>query len=123
MGIFFYQHHHCLVGQQHTTKHKMYRVAVRTASRQTLGSLRLAPAQRRMASSAVKAGPRTWKGTALRWGLAIGAVYYYNTSSVFADEMARKYTGKKTNNPLTWQLNPFPRRPPLPTRACRPSTR
>ncbi|PGH23455.1 hypothetical protein AJ80_02408 [Polytolypa hystricis UAMH7299] len=29
---------------------------------------------------------RSWKGAALRWGLAAGAVYYYNTSTVFAEE-------------------------------------
>ncbi|KAM0326540.1 hypothetical protein ACHAQA_006409 [Verticillium albo-atrum] len=32
--------------------------------------------------------PRTWKGSALRWGLAGAAVYYYNTSTIFADEPA-----------------------------------
>lgn len=31
---------------------------------------------------------RSWKNYATRWGLAIGAVYYYNTSNVFAQEPA-----------------------------------
>ncbi|GJN76392.1 mitochondrial intermembrane space import and assembly protein [Purpureocillium lilacinum] len=68
----------------------MYRAAVRSASRQALGGMprsagRLAP--RRFASTASPADkPRSWKSSALRWGLAVGAVYYYNTSSVFADE-------------------------------------
>ncbi|POR31365.1 Intermembrane space import and assembly protein 40 [Tolypocladium paradoxum] len=68
----------------------MYRAAVRSASRQALGGLpkgavRVVP--RRFASTASPADrPRSWKGSALRWGLAVGAVYYYSTSSVFADE-------------------------------------
>ncbi|KAG6028623.1 hypothetical protein E4U40_000915 [Claviceps sp. LM458 group G5] len=67
----------------------MYRSGLRTASRQALSSLR-APAcrsaPRRLASTASPADrPSTWKGSALRWGLAFAAVYYYNTSTVFAD--------------------------------------
>ncbi|KAK5015933.1 Oxidoreductase, partial [Cryomyces antarcticus] len=31
---------------------------------------------------------RSWKSAAARWGLAIGGVYYYNTSPVFAEEPA-----------------------------------
>ncbi|KAH0600861.1 hypothetical protein MHUMG1_01860 [Metarhizium humberi] len=68
----------------------MYRATVRTASRQALRSLRSQPIQsapRRFASTSTPAyKPRTWKGSAVRWGLALGAVYYYNTGSVFADE-------------------------------------
>ncbi|KLJ10434.1 hypothetical protein EMPG_14193 [Blastomyces silverae] len=30
--------------------------------------------------------PSSWKGTTLRWALAAGVIYYYNTSTVFADE-------------------------------------
>jgi hypothetical protein len=33
---------------------------------------------------------RSWKGTALRWGLAGAAVYYYNTSNIFAEQPSRK---------------------------------
>ncbi|KAG6060376.1 hypothetical protein E4U17_004555 [Claviceps sp. LM77 group G4] len=67
----------------------MYRSGLRTASRQALSSLR-APAcrsaPRRLASTASPADrPSTWKGSALRWGLAFAAVYYYNTSTIFAD--------------------------------------
>jgi len=29
---------------------------------------------------------RSWKSSAIRWGLAVGGVYYYNTSNVFAEE-------------------------------------
>ncbi|KAG5957504.1 hypothetical protein E4U58_005957 [Claviceps cyperi] len=69
----------------------MYRFGLRTASRQALSNLR-APAcrsaPRRLASTASPADrPSSWKGSALRWGLAVAAVYYYNTSTVFADEL------------------------------------
>lgn len=30
---------------------------------------------------------RSWKSSALRWGLAIGGVYYYNISNIFAEEV------------------------------------
>ncbi|TVY83093.1 Mitochondrial intermembrane space import and assembly protein [Lachnellula suecica] len=29
---------------------------------------------------------RSWKSSAARWGLAVGGIYYYNTSNVFAEE-------------------------------------
>ncbi|PHH77602.1 hypothetical protein CDD80_429 [Ophiocordyceps camponoti-rufipedis] len=42
---------------------------------------------RRLASTASPAGSsRSSRGTLLRWALAAGAVYYYNTSPIFADE-------------------------------------
>ncbi|KAG6267737.1 hypothetical protein E4U49_007815 [Claviceps purpurea] len=67
----------------------MYRSGLRTASRQALSSLRTPAcrsAPRRLASTASPADrPSSWKGFALRWGLAVAAVYYYNTSTVFAD--------------------------------------
>lgn len=65
----------------------MYRTALRTASRPALRSLR-PTAQRRFASTSPADKPRSWKGSALRWGLAGGVLYYYNTSSVFAEEPA-----------------------------------
>ncbi|KAL2218583.1 intermembrane space protein [Thermoascus aurantiacus ATCC 26904] len=47
---------------------------------------------RRLASTAApppeQQKSRSWKNTLLRLGLAVGAVYYYNTSSVFAEEPA-----------------------------------
>ena len=73
----------------------MYRTALRSASRPALRSLRAPQStSRRFASSSASPAskPRTWKGTALRWGLAGGAIYYYNTSSVFAEEAARMET-------------------------------
>jgi intermembrane space import and assembly protein 40 len=66
----------------------MYRAALRStpralrAIRPTLGS-----APRRFASTAPASKKGTWKGTGLRWGLAIAAVYFYNTSPLFADEL------------------------------------
>lgn len=67
----------------------MYRAALRTASRPAASSLRTAAvrtAPRRFASTAPADRSRSWKSSALRWGLAVAGVYYYNTSSVFADE-------------------------------------
>lgn len=63
----------------------MYRTALRTASRPALRTFR-PHVQRRFASTSPADKPRTWKGSALRWGLAGGVIYYYNTSSVFAEE-------------------------------------
>ncbi|GKT85987.1 mitochondrial intermembrane space import and assembly protein 40 [Colletotrichum tofieldiae] len=66
----------------------MYRSAVRStpralsAARQS--AIRAAP--RRFASTTPADKLRSWKGSALRWGLAVGAVYWYNTSPVFAEE-------------------------------------
>ncbi|PHH84458.1 hypothetical protein CDD83_1910 [Cordyceps sp. RAO-2017] len=68
----------------------MYRAAVRSVSRGALGGrpgafVRSAP--RRLASTARPVDkPRSWKSSTLRWAIAAAAVYYYNTSSVFADE-------------------------------------
>ncbi|TDZ49684.1 Mitochondrial intermembrane space import and assembly protein 40 [Colletotrichum trifolii] len=66
----------------------MYRSAVRStpralsAARQS--AIRAAP--RRYASTTPADKPRTWKSSAMRWGLAAGALYWYNTSPVFAEE-------------------------------------
>ncbi|KAL7954788.1 hypothetical protein V8C34DRAFT_293458 [Trichoderma compactum] len=67
----------------------MYRAALRTASRPAVGGLRTSlvrTAPRRFASTAPADKSRSWKSSAVRWGLAVAGVYYYNTSSVFADE-------------------------------------
>ncbi|KAK3986175.1 hypothetical protein QBC44DRAFT_333776 [Cladorrhinum sp. PSN332] len=58
--------------------------AVRAISRPTTA---LTSGARRFASTN-SAGKKkgTWKGTATRWALAVGAVYFYNTSPIFADE-------------------------------------
>ncbi|KAK1531965.1 CHCH domain-containing protein [Colletotrichum paranaense] len=66
----------------------MYRSGMRSAPRALSAArqsaLRAAP--RRFASTAPADKPRTWKGAAVRWGLAAGALYWYNTSPVFAEE-------------------------------------
>ncbi|KAK4183496.1 putative intermembrane space import and assembly protein 40, mitochondrial precursor [Podospora australis] len=74
----------------------MYRSALRSsplrAIRPSAGAqLVSAPATRRFASSSSsKRG--TWKGTGVRWGLAAGAVYFYNTSPIFSDEIPEPIT-------------------------------
>ncbi|EEU38997.1 uncharacterized protein NECHADRAFT_18469, partial [Fusarium vanettenii 77-13-4] len=68
----------------------MYRTTLRSASRPVIASLRsstLRAAPRRFASTAAPADKsRTWKSSVARLGLAAAAVYYYNTSPVFAEE-------------------------------------
>ncbi|KAH6609777.1 mitochondrial intermembrane space import and assembly 40 [Trichoderma cornu-damae] len=67
----------------------MYRAALRTASRPVASGLRSTLARtapRRFASTTPADKSRSWKSSAVRWGLAVAGVYYYNTSSVFADE-------------------------------------
>ncbi|KAJ5145700.1 uncharacterized protein N7515_000264 [Penicillium bovifimosum] len=62
----------------------MFRPAARALARAPTVATRT-PANRRLIST----GPsksRSWKNTLLRLGLAGGAVYYYNTSSVFSEE-------------------------------------
>ncbi|RTE79605.1 hypothetical protein BHE90_005864 [Fusarium euwallaceae] len=70
----------------------MYRATLRSASRPVIASLRsstLRAASRRFASTATPADKsRTWKSSVARLGLAAAAVYYYNTSPVFAEEAA-----------------------------------
>ncbi|KAF7554601.1 hypothetical protein G7Z17_g2806 [Cylindrodendrum hubeiense] len=70
----------------------MFRTTLRSASRPVIASLRSSAraAPRRFNSTAAPStNAGSWKGSALRWGLAAGAVYYYNTSPVFADDVAR----------------------------------
>lgn len=76
-----------------TTIHvAMYRAALRS-SPSALRAVRptVSSGSRRLLSTASpKKG--TWKGTGLRWGLAAGAVYFYNTSPIFADEVPRRFS-------------------------------
>ncbi len=66
----------------------MYRTALRSTPR-ALRAIRptVAAGSRRLASTAPTPKKGTWKGTGLRWGLAAAAVYFYNTSPLFADEL------------------------------------
>jgi len=62
----------------------MYRPALRVASR-----ARPTPTAQQIGRRFASTGPSrsgTFKGTLARWGLAGAIVYYYNTSTVFADE-------------------------------------
>ncbi|KAI1819390.1 hypothetical protein F4861DRAFT_546844 [Xylaria intraflava] len=65
----------------------MYRAALRSAPR-IAAPLRqpIAASGRRFASTGPASQKRSWKSSAVRWALAVGAVYYYSTSSVFAEE-------------------------------------
>ena len=64
----------------------MYRPSSRLLLRQTLRTLptRYFQPPKRLISTAPPS--RSWKSSAVRWGLAIGGIYYYNTSNVFAEE-------------------------------------
>ncbi|RYP38244.1 hypothetical protein DL767_002629 [Monosporascus sp. MG133] len=70
----------------------MYRSALR--SPRIANSIRQSAALkvggRRFASTSPADKPRSWKSSAVRWGLAIGALYYYNTSNAFAEEPESK---------------------------------
>ncbi|KAK5713900.1 Oxidoreductase [Elasticomyces elasticus] len=67
----------------------MYRNTLRTASSSLARAALKQPATRRSLTTAPPhQTSRSWKNSALRWGLAGGLVYYYNTSSAFAEEPA-----------------------------------
>ncbi|KAJ5619488.1 hypothetical protein N7510_003472 [Penicillium lagena] len=59
------------------------------------------PAGSRLISTGPAPKSRSWKSTAVRLGLAAGAVYYYNTSSVFAQEPT--FRDESIGNPLAVQ--------------------
>ncbi|KAJ4411266.1 Oxidoreductase [Gnomoniopsis sp. IMI 355080] len=65
----------------------MFRAAARTGPRALRQSSVASVTGRRFASTAPAEKRYTWKGTAARWGAAIGALYWYNTSPIFADEL------------------------------------
>ncbi|KAI1276854.1 hypothetical protein F5Y07DRAFT_365286 [Xylaria sp. FL0933] len=66
----------------------MYKAALRSAPRiaSPLRQSLVASSGRRFASTVPADKRRSWKSSAARWGLAIGAVYWYSTSTVFAEE-------------------------------------
>src|SRR5271156_762061 len=69
----------------------MYRPASRALLRTAQGSLapgRTISGRRFLTTDPPHLRSRTWKSSALRWGLAIAGIYFYNTSSAFADEPA-----------------------------------
>ncbi|KAK2734962.1 Oxidoreductase [Myotisia sp. PD_48] len=79
----------------------MFRSASRSVLRGTpvTHQLRLAQTRRWVSDVSSPQKSRGWKSTAVRWGLAIGAVYYYNTSSIFAEEppLAFQSTASQAN--------------------------
>ncbi|KAI9737823.1 MAG: Oxidoreductase [Cirrosporium novae-zelandiae] len=62
--------------------------STRLALRQSFSSQfsRTVRPPRRLLSTAPKRTSRNWKNTSLRWGLAAGIVYWYNTTSLFAEQ-------------------------------------
>jgi intermembrane space import and assembly protein 40 len=67
----------------------MFQSAARSVPRRLLASrLPLKPSSnRRFLSTAPPAQrSRSWKNSAARWATAIGGIYYYNTSNVFAEQ-------------------------------------
>ncbi|KAG6364025.1 hypothetical protein INS49_009128 [Diaporthe citri] len=72
----------------------MFRAAVRSTPRALRQPSTIASAGRRFASTAPADKKYTWKGTAARWGLAVGALYWYNTSPMFADELPSRLSNE-----------------------------
>ncbi|PSS00680.1 hypothetical protein BD289DRAFT_465095 [Coniella lustricola] len=71
----------------------MFRAAVRSTPRAALQRVPIAPtAGRRFASTAPPPADKkySWKGLATRGALAFGALYWYNTSPIFADELSSR---------------------------------
>lgn len=67
----------------------MFQSAARSAPRRILTSrvpLKISNARRFLSTAPPPQKSRTWKSSAARWALAIGGVYYYNTSTVFAEQ-------------------------------------
>ncbi|MCJ1301573.1 Oxidoreductase [Hypocenomyce scalaris] len=64
----------------------MSRPASRSLLRQSLPVIRAARAQRLLSTAPPAQRARSWKSSAVRWGLAIGGLYYYNTSNAFAEQ-------------------------------------
>ena len=77
-----------------------------------------APQTRRFLSTAPPAQKsRSWKSSAVRWGLAIGVVYYYNTSNLFAEEPPCEFLSYAKTNRMQL-MRDFSRSttPPIPHR-------
>lgn len=65
------------------------RAVVRAASSSPRALGRAPAAQRRLISTTPPTQKsRSWKSSLARWGIAGAAIYYYNTSNVFAEEPA-----------------------------------
>lgn len=64
----------------------MIRQASRCLFRPPLDPVRSSLTRRFLSTTPPARKSRSWKSSAARWGLAVGAVYYYNTSTLFAEE-------------------------------------
>ncbi|KAK8232995.1 intermembrane space protein [Phyllosticta capitalensis] len=80
----------------------MFRPATRAVLHSAARFPRAPSAQRFLSTAPPTAKSRSWKSSLLRWGAAIGAVYYYNTSNVFADQP--EYAILRENEQETEQL-------------------
>ncbi|EEP81519.1 coiled-coil-helix-coiled-coil-helix domain-containing protein 4 [Uncinocarpus reesii 1704] len=110
----------------------MFRSASRAVLRQTQ-PFRIAhrqTGQRFISTAPPSQKSRSWKSTAVRWGLAVAAVYYYNTSTVFAEQpsqaVALEQPSQKENDddsslPTIESVAAAKKRKPAP-RALSPST-
>lgn len=67
----------------------MFRSASRTLLSSATRSATLTPARiagrRFLTTAPPHLQSRSWKSSALRWGIAFAGIYYYNTSPVFAE--------------------------------------
>ena len=64
----------------------MFRPAARALARASTVAVRTPASTRLISTSGPASKSRSWKNTLVRLGLAGGAIYYYNTSSTFAQE-------------------------------------
>jgi len=66
----------------------MFKTVIRAAPRRILSSRTIVNANSRRCLSTAPPSrkSRSWKGSAARWGLAVGGIYFYNTSNIFAEE-------------------------------------
>ena len=51
-----------------------------------LRTLHSPPPRRLLSTAPPLQKSRSWKSSATRWGIALGAIYYYNNSDIFAEE-------------------------------------
>lgn len=67
----------------------MFRAPLRRIRPATVSAARVQVPRRAVSTGPARKG--TWKGAAARWGVAVGAVYFYCTSPLFADDPERAF--------------------------------
>lgn len=65
---------------------EMIKSASRSLFRSSIHYIRPSRPQRLFSTEPPSQRSRSWKNSVVRWGLALGGIYYYNTSNVFAEE-------------------------------------